>query len=330
MPPCRSRTVPGVPSGKEHDPTRRRVCRWYPGPARVRGGSRAVRLWHGRQSGRFIERQSARKPADKYEGQVMKTAETTRDQRVLITAGASGIGLAMAEAFAAQDARVWVTDVDAEALDACPNDWGRARVDVSDEDAMAGLFTEISAVWGGVDVLCANAGIAGPTALVEDVALQDWRKCQAVNVEGAFLAAKHAAPGMKARGAGCMLFTSSTAGFFGYPQRAPYAAAKWAVIGLMKTLAMELGPHGVRVNALAPGAVEGPRMQGVMEREAVAKGVPTDQIYRGYASGSSMRTWVEARDIAEMAVFLASTKARFVSGQVIAVDGHTFNPDPSI
>lgn len=251
-------------------------------------------------------------------------------QRVLITAGASGIGRAMAEAFCAAGAQVWVTDVDAEALAACPESWRRTRADVTDEAAVSAVFAEIRSVWGGLDVLCANAGIAGPTALVEDIALDDWRRCVSVNLEGAFLAAKHAAPIMKAERAGTMVLTTSTAGLFGYPQRAPYAAAKWAVIGLMKTLAMELGPHGIRVNALAPGAVEGPRMEAVMSREADAKGLSRDDIYQGYASGSSMRTWVEAGDIAAMAVFLASDGARFVSGQVIAVDGHTFNPDPRI
>ncbi|MEM7743029.1 MAG: SDR family oxidoreductase [Pseudomonadota bacterium] len=251
-------------------------------------------------------------------------------QRVLITAGASGIGRAMAEAFCAAGAQVWVTDVDAEALAACPESWRRTRADVTDEAAVSAVFAEIRSVWGGLDVLCANAGIAGPTALVEDIALDDWRRCVSVNLEGAFLAAKHAAPIMKAERAGTMVLTTSTAGLFGYPQRAPYAAAKWAVIGLMKTLAMELGPHGIRVNALAPGAVEGPRMEAVMSREADAKGLSRDDIYQGYASGSSMRTWVESGDIAAMAVFLASDGARFVSGQVIAVDGHTFNPDPRI
>ena len=250
--------------------------------------------------------------------------------RVLITAGAGGIGRAMAEAFAAAGARVWVTDIDEDALAACPVDWGRTRADVADEGAVARLFDAIGADWGGLDVLCANAGVAGPTGFVEDIALADWRTCVAVNLDGAFLAAKHAAPMMKAEGAGVMLLTASTAGFFGYPQRAPYAAAKWAVIGLMKTLAMELGPHGVRVNALAPGAVEGPRMEAVMEREAAAKGITRDEVHAGYASGTSMRTWVTGADIANMAVFLASPEARFVSGQVIAVDGHTFNPDPKI
>ncbi len=252
------------------------------------------------------------------------------DTRVLITAGAGGIGRAMGEAFAAAGARVWVTDIDGDALAACPEGWRKTCLDVTDEPAMAALLAEIEAEWGGLDTLCANAGVAGPTALVEDIALEDWRACVSVSLEGAFLAAKYAAPMMKRQGAGAMLLTSSTAGFFGYPHRAPYAAAKWAVIGLMKTLAMELGPHGIRANALCPGAVEGPRMEAVMAREAAAKGITAQEIHDAYASGTSMRTWVTGEDIANMAVFLASPEARFVSGQVIAVDGHTFNPDPKV
>ena len=247
-------------------------------------------------------------------------------KRVLITAGGAGIGRAMGEAFAAEGYEVWVTDVDGAALADCPSDWRRHEADVSDEVAVARVLGEM----GGIDVLCANAGIAGPTAKVEDVALEDWRRCVSVNLEGAFLAAKHAAPLMKAAGRGAMVLTSSTAGLYGYPNRAPYAAAKWAVIGLMKTLAMELGPFGVRANAICPGSVEGPRMEGVLAREAAVKGMTRDQVYDGYASGTSMRTFVEARDVAEMAVFLGSDRARYVSGQVIAVDGHTENPDPKV
>ena len=247
-------------------------------------------------------------------------------KRVLITAGASGIGKAMAERFAAADHEVWVTDVDAKALAACPPEWRVFEANAGDEAAMAHVFGEM----GGLDVLCANAGIAGPTAAVEDVALEDWRACVSVNLEGAFLAAKYAAPLMKRAGRGAMVLTSSTAGIYGYPNRAPYAAAKWAVIGLMKTLAMELGPHGIRANAICPGAVEGPRMEAVLEREAAVKGMTRDQVYAGYASGTSMRSFVEARDVAEMALFLASDAARLVSGQVIAVDGHTENPDPKV
>ncbi len=249
-------------------------------------------------------------------------------RRVLITAGASGIGRAMAEGFAATGARVWVADMDRAALAACPQDWRKTTLDVTDEAAMKAMFGEIAQTWGGLDVLCANAGIAGPTALVEDISLADWRACLAVNLDGAFLAAKYAAPMMKAQKSGAVVLTSSTAGQYGYPNRAAYGAAKWAVIGLMKTLAMELGPHGIRANAICPGAVDGPRMEGVLRREALAKGMTRDQVYAGYASGTSMGRFVEPCDIAAMAVFLGSDAARLVSGQVIAVDGHTVNPDP--
>lgn len=249
--------------------------------------------------------------------------------RVLITAGASGIGRAMGEGFAAAGFEVWVTDINAEALAALPGEWRCHQVDASDEAAVAALFAKIKAA-GGLDVLCANAGIAGPTALVENLQLADWRTCVSVNLEGAFLAAKYAAPLMKPAGKGAMIFTSSTAGIYGYPNRAPYSAAKWAIIGLMKTLAMELGPFGIRANAICPGAVEGPRMEGVLAREAATKGMTRDQVYDGYASGTSMRSFVEAEDIANMAVFLGTNVSRLVSGQVIAVDGHTENPDPKV
>jgi NAD(P)-dependent dehydrogenase (short-subunit alcohol dehydrogenase family) len=178
--------------------------------------------------------------------------------------------------------------------------------------------------------VCANAGTAGPTNRIEDVDPAEWKTCVSVNLEGAFLAAKYAAPLMKNQGNGSLIFTSSTAGIYGYPNRAPYAAAKWGIIGLMKTVAMELGPFGIRANAICPGAVEGPRMEGVLQREAKAKGMTRDQVYEGYAKRTSMRSFVTAQDIASMAVFLGSDAAKMVSGQVIAVDGHTENPDPKL
>lgn len=251
-------------------------------------------------------------------------------KRVLITAGANGIGLAMAQGFVADGAQVWVTDVDRAAIAALPPSIRGTQLDAADETGLATLMARIKSDWGGLDVLCANAGIKGPTALIEDVALADWRACLAVNLDGAFLAAKHVAPLMKAQESGVMTFTSSTAGLFGYPNRSPYAAAKWAVIGLMKTAAMELGPFGIRANAIAPGSVEGPRMEAVLKAEAKAKGMTRDQVYDGYAKGTSMQTFVTAGDIANMAVFLASDGARHVSGQVLTVDGHTVNPDPQV
>ncbi|MDE0850285.1 SDR family oxidoreductase [Yoonia sp.] len=246
--------------------------------------------------------------------------------KVLITAGGSGLGRAMATAFHDAGHEVWATDISEAGLENVP--WQTTRTDSSSETDNQNLFNEIQSVWGGIDVVCANAGIAGPTAGVENVSLNDWRECVSVNLEGAFLTAKYATPLMKQQKSGAMIFTSSTAGIFGYPNRAPYAAAKWGIIGLMKTIAMELGPFGVRANVIAPGAVEGPRMEGVLAREAAAKGMTRDQVYKGYAAGTSMRTFVTAQDVAAMALFLGSDAAARVSGQVIAVDGHTENPDP--
>jgi len=251
-------------------------------------------------------------------------------KRVLITGGGSGIGKAMAETFAAQGARVLVTDMDEQVLAHCPDSWLKMTGDASDPDHMQAVFARIADEWGSVDVVCANAGIAGPTALVEDVQIEDFRRCIAVNLEGAFLAAKYAAPMMKAQKSGVILITSSNAGINGFPNRSPYASAKWAEIGLMKTLAMELGPYGIRANAIAPGCVDGPRIDGVIAREAKAKGTTPAAIRAGYEAGVSMRSFVSAQDIANMAVFLASDGAQLVSGQVIAVDGHTENPDPKV
>jgi len=251
-------------------------------------------------------------------------------QRVLITAGASGIGRAIAEAFAATSASVWIADIDATALTTCPGDWRRDAIDVADEPAVADLMRRLASEWSGLDVLCANAGIAGPTAAVEHVELADWRRCLAVNLDGAFLFAKYAVPLMKPQRSGVILLTSSTSGLFGNTGRAPYCAAKWGVNGLMKTLAMELGPFGIRANSICPGAVEGPRMEAVLAREAALKGTTRDAIYRGYAAGTSMRSFITAADVASLAVFLASDAARFVSGQMISVDGNTENPDPKV
>lgn len=249
-------------------------------------------------------------------------------KRVLITAGANGIGLVMAQAFAGAGYRVWVTDVDAAAVAAVPEGIRATLCDASDEPAMAALFARIAADWGGLDVLCANAGIKGPTAGIDEMPLDEWHQCLRVGLDGAMLAAKYAARLMKAAKSGCMIFTSSTSGLFGTPFRAPYVAAKWGVIGLMKTVAMELGPHGIRANAICPGSVNGPRIDRVIEAEAAAKGMTPDAVRAGYAAGTALRRLTDPEDVAAMALFLASDGARMVSGQAMTVDGFTINPDP--
>lgn len=249
-------------------------------------------------------------------------------RRVLITAGANGIGLIMARAFAAAGDQVWVTDVDATQIAALPPGLRGTVCDASDEAAMAALFAEIARDWGGLDVLCANAGIKGPTAAIEDMPLEDWHQCLGVNLDGAMIAAKFGARLMKPAGRGVMIFTSSTSGLYGTPFRAPYVAAKWGVIGLMKTVAMELGPHGIRANAICPGSVNGPRIDRVIAAEAEAKGMTEEAVRQGYASGTALKRLSDPEDVADMALFLASDAARMISGQALAVDGMTYNVDP--
>ena len=247
-------------------------------------------------------------------------------RHVLITAGGSGLGLAMAKAFLDDGAGVAVTDMDQNALEdakALYPELMTYHADASDEAAMHAVFDDLKSSWSSLDVLMANAGIAGPTAGIEDVKLADWQRCIAVNLDGAFLATSMAAPWMKAQGHGVMTLTSSTAGLFGYPFRSPYAAAKWGIIGLMKTLAMELGPFGIRANAICPGAVEGDRMDRVIAKEAEARGMSEGDLRKGYADLVSLKTFVSAEDIANMALFLASPMAKNVTGMAMAVDGHT-------
>ncbi|MEL6119210.1 MAG: SDR family oxidoreductase [Pseudomonadota bacterium] len=246
--------------------------------------------------------------------------------RVLITGGASGIGRRFAERFAETGARIAVCDADAQAAEelsvAHPEILTRTT-DVTNEAQMQAFLDEVEAAWGGVDVVCANAGTGGPAGRIEDMSYADWQACVAVNLHGTFLTCRWAARVMRVQGSGLILITSSTAGLFGYPLRSPYATAKWGLVGLTKTLAMELGPAGVRVNAIAPGAVEGDRMERVLANESAATGRDIEELRANYVENVSLKSWVSADDLADMALFLASPAASKISGQVMAVDGHT-------
>ncbi|EAQ26262.1 SDR family oxidoreductase [Roseovarius sp. 217] len=248
------------------------------------------------------------------------------NQRVVITGGASGIGRRLAERFAARGDRVAICDADGDAVARMQADHPAMiahQADVTDEAQMTAFLGHVEVTWGGADVLCANAGTGGPAGRIEDLDYAAWQACVGVNLFGAFLACRWAAQVMRAQGSGLILITTSTSGLHGVPYRTPYVAAKWGLVGLTKTLAMELGPAGVRVNAIAPGAVEGPRMERVVEMEARASGRSEDEVRTLYARGTSLRTWVTADDLADMALFLASPAANKITGQILAVDGHT-------
>ncbi len=185
------------------------------------------------------------------------------------------------------------------------------------------LFEEALAHLGGLDVLINNAGIAGPTAAVEDVTPEEWDRTMAININGQFYCARRAVPLIKAAGGGSIINMASSAGILGYPMRSPYAASKWAVIGLTKTLAMELGEFDIRVNAICPNAVEGPRMDAVITAEAQAKDISEKEVYERLVEGTSMRTFVSTDDVANLVLFLCSAAGNKISGQALSVDGHT-------
>ena len=251
--------------------------------------------------------------------------EGLADLKVLITAAGSGIGWATATAFEAAGARVHICDNSPEALEAArearPAISG-SLTDVAVPAEVDRLFDEALAALGGLDVLVNNAGIAGPTGPVEAIEPDDWRRTIAVNLDAAYLCARCAAPVLKGQGHGSLVNISSTAGLYGYPQRSPYAAAKWAVIGLTKSLAGEFGPHGVRANAVCPGAVEGPRMDRVIAAEAEATGQEAAAVRDGYTRQSAMGSFIEPGEIADTVLFLSSPAAAKINGEAISVDGY--------
>lgn len=246
--------------------------------------------------------------------------------RVIVTAGGSGIGRIIAERFAQLGSEVLCCDVDPERvalLDAGVPSIVTAVADVSRSEDVDRLFRLADAQMGGVDVLVNNAGIAGPVAYVEEVPLEDWRRTLDVNLTGAFLCAQRVAPILKQQHSGCIINMSSQYGLFGGPTRSPYVASKWGLIGLTKTLAMELGPFGIRVNAVCPGAVEGERLERVLREEAFKKGTTRDDLREEWVRGCSLRTFVTPEDVAATVLFLASRGGAHISGQALAVDGHT-------
>lgn len=235
--------------------------------------------------------------------------------RALVTGGGSGIGKAIAEAMKNAGATVVVCDV---------NDSMKPNYvcDVSKTSDVTAMFKKIESELGGLDILVNNVGVPGPTARVDAMSPDDYDECVRINLGGTFRCTNAAVP-MLLKSRGSIINISTSAGIFGYPMRSPYVASKWGIIGLTKSWAMELGAEGVRINAICPGSVSGPRMDGVIEREAIATGANAQKIRSGYESQVSMKTFIDASDIAAAAVFLSSPASRFITGQVLPVDGNT-------
>jgi NAD(P)-dependent dehydrogenase (short-subunit alcohol dehydrogenase family) len=245
-------------------------------------------------------------------------------RRVVITAAAAGIGLAMAKAFAADGDRVHICDINEQALEQVIGDHPAITgtvCDVSDRSSVESFVKAATDTLGGIDVLINNAGISGPTASVEEMDPDQWDAVLAVNLTGTFNVTRLAIPHLKRSDASVIIIMSSVGGRFGYPDRSPYATTKRGLIGLTETLALELGEHGIRVNAIAPGAVEGERIQRVLRGRAEASGRSLADVTADALSIQSLKRFVDPDDIAALAVFLASDSAKSITGQTIAIDG---------
>lgn len=246
-------------------------------------------------------------------------------KRVVITAGAQGIGLAIAEAFVAAGAQVHICDVNDDFLASAKQKLPQvtqSRTDVSSESQVDAMFADLAARWGGLDVLVNNAGIAGPTAKVEDTDLAAWEQTIAVNLTGPFLCTRRAVPLLKAAGGGSIVNLSSAAGRLGFPLRTPYSASKFGVIGLTETWAMELGLSNIRVNAILPGVVAGERQERVIAAKAASYGIGHEAMRAQLLSKVSLRKMVTAQDIANQIIFICSPAGASISGQSLSVCGN--------
>jgi NAD(P)-dependent dehydrogenase (short-subunit alcohol dehydrogenase family) len=244
--------------------------------------------------------------------------------RVLVTAGASGIGREIVRGFAAGGATVFTCDIDRAALGALAGELPGVQSTVCDlarrEDIEAMMADAMHAL-GGLDVLVNNAGVAGPTAPVEEFSPDDWDKVVQVNLNGTFHVTRLAIPYLKRAAGGAIVNMSSAAGRFGYANRSAYAATKWAIIGLTKTLSIELGPFGIRANAILPGAVDGPRFQAVLAARAQRSGRSLEDETLAAMEAQSVKRLVDPGDIAALVVFLASDAGKSISGQALSIDG---------
>ncbi|MEV7393286.1 SDR family oxidoreductase [Streptomyces sp. NPDC091215] len=244
--------------------------------------------------------------------------------RVLVTGGATGIGRAIVQAHLANGARVHVTDIDPGALAELQGVLPQVTttcMDVADPDAYTVLRRDIDTGLRGLDAVVCNVGISGPTMPVADYRFEDWQRVIGVNLTGVFLTAATGIPYLRESDRGALVVLSSAAGRFGYANRSAYSASKWGLIGLVKTLALELGPSGITVNAVQPGAVDGPRLRQVFEARAQLSGRTAEEEASLGLDSQSIKRFTTADEVAALVSFLTGPQARTISGQAFPVDG---------
>ena len=250
-----------------------------------------------------------------------------KDKVAIITGGGYGIGREIALAYAREGMRIALAARTQGPLDetkAAVERLGAKAIaiqaDVAKEADCKRMVDETIKAFGSADILVNNAGIAGPTKRVTDMTLAEWREVLDINITGAWLASRAVIPAMVKQGGGNILMISSGAGRRGYPLRSPYAASKWAMIGLTQTLAGEWGSNKIRVNCICPGAVEGDRIERVIRARAEAMGAPYEDVRKGFTATAAMQRMVTEEEVARVALFLAGELSSGVTGQTINVD----------
>ncbi len=251
------------------------------------------------------------------------------NKKIIISAAADGIGWSIAQECMLNGAIVYLTDKNNESLDEISKhdlyekQLFLDKVNAHDAQEVENYFIKIKNNVDNIDALINNVGIAGPTGKLEELNINDWKETIDININSHFYYNKFSIPLIKKNNGGSIINLSSTAGLFGFPLRSPYAASKWAVIGMTKSLAVELGEFNIRVNAICPGSVSGDRMKRVIEAKAESLGVTKESLQKDYESMVSLKTFVDKKDVSNMVVFLLSDEAKKISGQVMTVDGNT-------
>tara|TARA_B100000686_G_C16459548_1_gene796351 strand:- start:57 stop:842 length:786 start_codon:yes stop_codon:yes gene_type:complete len=256
-----------------------------------------------------------------------------QNKKIIISAGASGIGWATVKVCLSKGATVYLCDIDIKSLNRVKkNSLYNKRLfvyecDASDEDEVSSFFNQINRKTKKIDALINNVGIAGPTGTIDKLTSDDWEQTLKTNVISHFYFTKLAIPMLKKNKGGSIINIASGAGIMGFPLRSPYAASKWAVIGVTKTLAMELGKYKIRVNAICPGTIKGDRMVRVIKDKAKFLKISKKKIEKDFVSMASMNCWIYEEDIGNICSFLISKDGERISGQAIPVDGNATRMD---
>ena len=256
-----------------------------------------------------------------------------QNKKIIISGGASGIGWATTKVCLSKGAFIYLCDIDNKSLKKIKKHplYNKKlfsyECDASDEDEVSNFFNQINKKTKKIDALINNVGIAGPTGTIDKLSSDDWEKTLKINVISHFYFTKLAIPMLKKNKNGSIINISSGAGIMGFPLRSPYAASKWAVVGVTKTLAMELGKFKIRVNAICPGTIKGNRMVRVIRDKAKFLKVSKKLIEKDFISMASMNCWIHEEDIGNMCSFLISKEGERISGQVIPIDGNATRLD---